>query len=744
MFGDRELRQPFVRRLHVDPTAREEVMIRVFSRPQMRSVQLEKSRFGVVSRGLGVGSRSVTPEASTAVPSLVGQCIDGRLRIEARIDSGGGSDSGSMFRAQHLALQRPVALKFLLGDAGATFRRSQFEREALAIARLEHPHIASVLDWGVYSGRLYVASEWLEGETLAERLRRSTPSFSESQAIARQLLAALSAAHVAGLAHRNLKPENVFLQRREHGDPRVKLLDFGLSPALPKPAPRASAPAGSPLAAQHFVAPEQRAGEAPDARSDVYAAGEILAAMLGGHGRARASSTSDTWLVAQRLHVANEPSGLTRASGSAAAAQLHAAQRRSSFMVERSAALLGLDRGAGLQSVVERARARQPSERYADAAQMLAELIDRLPREQRAASESTPARAHLSTESTESTEATDLALGRNGAAPTALETRDAASDTADTDGAVAAIDVDSVAALPLALLRDATQAANGNALAPARSPAAALRPERVRTRTWLGTESLIVAGLVLLGAASVMLVLAWRGSESAGHDPVAGAHPATSQSAEATRPVPSPAHRETRVDALSTPPTKPELVRDERPAAPAPVSAYEAAAQLPVPFRSQRSPEAQNPWLEPLPAALVGVHDIVARGGHGDELLLQKLRSYNLIHANDPRGCILLGGIYLNRMWRSDAIQQFALAIERDRSARGAPELLPRLLRLVMLGKATAEAQRVIVQHYGLEALPAIDAALAEVTSAATATRLHDLAAEISVPSTAPERARAR
>src|SRR5262252_7882810 len=199
--------------------------------------------------------------------SLAGQRFAGRYELEQRLGSGA---TGDTYRAKHIEQGRGVVVKVLREDLrGDALRVSRFEWEAATLAGLSHPNTPAVLDFGVFEGRRYLVREWLEGESLAERLLRGPLPLEAALSIGRQLLAALASAHAAKLLHRNIRPSNVFLERRKHGRERVKLLDF--TPLHLRPS---SADTRGPSLA--YPAPELQADEAPDAHSDVYAVGQLM------------------------------------------------------------------------------------------------------------------------------------------------------------------------------------------------------------------------------------------------------------------------------------------------------------------------------------------------------------------------------------------------------------------------------------------------------------------------------------
>src|SRR5262249_2497643 len=145
----------------------------------------------------------------------------GHYAIEHKLGEGG---MGVVYAARDERLERTVALKTMSSLANDETARKRFWREARSAASVNHPNVCQIYEIGEDAGELFIAMELLEGEVLAERLRRGPLSASETLPIALDMLAALSALHSRGIVHRDLKPSNVFLT--SHG---VKLLDFGLA-----------------------------------------------------------------------------------------------------------------------------------------------------------------------------------------------------------------------------------------------------------------------------------------------------------------------------------------------------------------------------------------------------------------------------------------------------------------------------------------------------------------------------------
>jgi Tol biopolymer transport system component/aminoglycoside phosphotransferase (APT) family kinase protein len=204
----------------------------------------------------------------------------------------GAGGMGEVYKARDTRLDRTVAIKILPTDlATDPDLRARFEREARAIAALDHPHICAVHDVGEHDGTRYLVMQYLDGETLAARLARAKGPLPLDQAlkVGIEIADALDKAHRAGITHRDLKPANIMLTKSG-----AKLLDFGLAklrgPAAPismsgmtrLATPTPNTAHGTILGTVHYMAPEQVEGREADARADIWALGVVLYEMLTG------------------------------------------------------------------------------------------------------------------------------------------------------------------------------------------------------------------------------------------------------------------------------------------------------------------------------------------------------------------------------------------------------------------------------------------------------------------------------
>lgn len=259
----------------------------------------------------------------------------GPYLLLCEIGSGG---MGTVYEAEDKRLGRRIAIKILPLEYCRDHKaKERFLREARAASAVDHPNLCTVYDVGESEGRLYIVLALYEGETLRERIRRGPLSPPEAQEVAIQVARGLARAHEAGIIHRDIKPANVMLTRRGE----AKILDFGIARLEGDEVSltRTGASVGTPA----YMSPEQARGELVDARTDVWSLGVILYEMVAG----RRPFGGESIEVVVSAILTQKPESLERA--------------RPEVPPE-------------LAQVIDRALAKDPAERYASAAELLAEL----------------------------------------------------------------------------------------------------------------------------------------------------------------------------------------------------------------------------------------------------------------------------------------------------------------------------------------------------------------------------------
>jgi serine/threonine-protein kinase len=264
-----------------------------------------------------------------------GQVIAGRYRVLRRLGVGGMAD---VYLAEDGTLGRQVAVKVLLkrysGDAQFVER---FRREAQAAASISHPNIVNIYDWGPVDGTYYIVMEYVEGETLKDRIRREGRcSPGEAVRVTLELLAAVQVAHGAHIVHRDIKSQNILIDSAG----TVKVTDFGIAKADNSQMTEV----GSILGTAQYLAPEQARGEPVDERTDLYSVGVVLYEMLTG----AVPFLGDSAVTVALKHVNEQPT-------------------------EPAEVVPGMPHS--LNQIVLKALAKDPDHRYRNAAEFSADLI---------------------------------------------------------------------------------------------------------------------------------------------------------------------------------------------------------------------------------------------------------------------------------------------------------------------------------------------------------------------------------
>jgi eukaryotic-like serine/threonine-protein kinase len=272
--------------------------------------------------------------ASTS-SQMIGTVLSGRYRLEAKLGSGGMS---TVYLARDTTLDRQVAVKVMHREMSEQADQlERFRQEARAVAKLSHPNVVAVIDAGEDKGHPYIVFEYVEGETLKQRINRvGALDAQEALAYAIEIGRGLTVAHARRMVHRDIKPQNVLID----AEGRAKLTDFGISRQLESDGLTAT---GRVLGTTDYVSPEQAMGHGVDQRSDVYSLGVVLYEMLIG----QVPYHADSQVGVAMKHVNEDMPDVQ--------------QRRPEL-------------SAAAALVVERATAKDPNQRYQDVGEMIDDL----------------------------------------------------------------------------------------------------------------------------------------------------------------------------------------------------------------------------------------------------------------------------------------------------------------------------------------------------------------------------------
>lgn len=292
---------------------------------------------------MGDDVHRLAPGHNRAMASPVGTLLSQRYRLDAKVGSGGMS---TVYRAFDTLLERQVAIKLMHREiAGDSDQLERFRREARAVAKLNHPHVVGVIDAGEEEGgedgfaTPYIVFEYVEGETLKDRIRRNGRlGVSESVAYAIEIARALGAAHASQIVHRDVKPQNVLVD--EEG--AAKVTDFGIARSLAQDGLTAD---GRVLGTTDYVSPEQALGHVVSGQSDLYSLGIVVFEML----------TGDVPF---------------KGENQVAVAMKHVREELPDVQVRRP------EVSAALAAVLDRATAKELDRRYPDAQALITDLED--------------------------------------------------------------------------------------------------------------------------------------------------------------------------------------------------------------------------------------------------------------------------------------------------------------------------------------------------------------------------------
>ncbi len=234
---------------------------------------------------------------TTAGGGLVGQVLAERYQIERKLGEGG---MGEVYLARHIMMGRQSAIKVvsarLSADPDAIGR---FNREATNASRISHPNVCAVYDFGVTAeGSLYLAMEYLEGQTLTAALKSGPLPLERAVSILRQCAAGVAAAHELGIVHRDLKPDNIMLLDQK-GRETVKVVDFGIAKAGTGEGAQRVTQTGLVVGTPEYMSPEQLSSDEIDGRSDQYSLGLLFVRMVTGSPAFAATSAHE--MMAKRL-----------------------------------------------------------------------------------------------------------------------------------------------------------------------------------------------------------------------------------------------------------------------------------------------------------------------------------------------------------------------------------------------------------------------------------------------------------
>ncbi len=255
--------------------------------PTLQALDTLRSGPGGGPRADGSAAPSVAGSSQMTPKLAAGEVVAGRYAVVRYIARGG---MGEVYEAEDLELRERVALKTIRGEVEDPSAEDQFKREILLARKVTHPNVCRIFDVGFHQRAdgervVFLTMELLAGETLFERIRREGPlDLDQAAGIVRQIAAGLTAAHAAGVVHRDLKSGNVILVPKSQGGVRAVVTDFGLAHVLGGGDERGRSMSGSGgiVGTPGYMAPEQVEGGKLTARTDLYALGVVMFEMVTG------------------------------------------------------------------------------------------------------------------------------------------------------------------------------------------------------------------------------------------------------------------------------------------------------------------------------------------------------------------------------------------------------------------------------------------------------------------------------
>lgn len=581
------------------------------------------------------------PSKTDSGDSMLGRVLDGRYRIESELGEGG---LGCVYRAHHLKLARPVAVKVLKSELrGVPEIRKRFEREVRALSSLSHPNIVTITDYGVADGLPYLVMELAEGVEL-NKIDKDELDPERAIEIVRQVLGTLTYAHAHDVIHRDLKPANVIVRTLPDGRHHATVLDFGLAKFVGDGESSAAdlTRSGLVVGTPAYMPPEHLASGArrADARADLYAAGLILFELVAGRRPFLHEESTDLL----RAHLLEAPPTLAEVMPTAKVSP-------------------------ELEAVVAKALAKTPADRWQSATEMIAAL-DALPR------------VPVLTEKRARASAPGLRALRGGGAldDESLALRLAQRRRDRRQRVMAGAGLAGLAALVLAL-----------ALGYGRSP------DFLRSLA----RDLPLPAQVTEAAAALPQVASPSPEERVDEEPVdettPTVEPAPPESMLAVDALP-----DIPPTIFELEPVDPELAELDA-EDPDPGTGDDESAEPALDEVVER-PASRNPWRGSVPSALRRLLPRVQRGRELSRYELRVLTRYRNEHPRDARARLLLGHAFATRGWLTAALIQYQRACAIDLGVRGDPMLLENLVLMARTETLGVTASDAIVRVYGNEA----------------------------------------